>query len=222
MGYSIRPASANDSAALSRICLLTANYGTSAEHLHRYGELPGLYYAVPYVNLPTGFGFVLVSKEEGGDDDGDDAGAEEIIGYIVGTVDTLVYRESAEKDWYPPIREKYPLNDPSDTERKPSDVSYIKKFHNPDRYPQEMLDFSPTHIHINILPKAQRQGWGKKLIGRAVAFLKEKDPQMKGFWNGVDPRNEDGKRFYKKIGGDYTVVKGGAEYFMFNFSKWQD
>ncbi|KAJ7037529.1 acyl-CoA N-acyltransferase [Mycena alexandri] len=71
MAIKIRPASAHDAPALSRICLLTADAGQTAEHLHDFPELPGLVWAVPYVNLPTTWGFVM--EEDSGD----------IVGYIV-------------------------------------------------------------------------------------------------------------------------------------------
>ena len=214
MDYSIRPVTTKDSDALSKICLLTANFGTSAEHLHNHGELPGLIYALPYVNLPTTFGFVLRSHKEDGTE-------KEIVGYILGTWDTPTFNAAAEKDWYPELRLKYPLSPPDDTQRKDADQSYISRIHKPDSPPKEILEFSPAHIHIDILPEAQRKGWGKKLIGSAVKFLLEKDPNMQGLWVGVDPRNEEGKRFYLKIGGKFHPTSHG-ECYALSFSEWKD
>ncbi|KAF8917942.1 acyl-CoA N-acyltransferase [Mucidula mucida] len=48
MSTIIRKAGEADALSLSRICLLTADAGNSAELLHDFGELPGLVYAVPY------------------------------------------------------------------------------------------------------------------------------------------------------------------------------
>jgi hypothetical protein len=74
MPISIRQASVDDAPALSRICLLTADAGKSAEDLHNFPELPGLLWAVPYVHLPTTWGFVMVDEING-----------EVVGYIVGS-----------------------------------------------------------------------------------------------------------------------------------------
>jgi ribosomal protein S18 acetylase RimI-like enzyme len=211
MGFSIRPVTIEDSEALSRICLLTANYGTSAEHLHHHHELPGLIYALPYVNLPTTFGFVLVFNEESGSE------KEEVVGYVLGTWDTSVFIEAGEKDWYPPLRIKYPLNSPERTE---NDQIYISTIHRKAIPSIVILEFSPAHIHIDILPQAQRQGWGKKLIGQAVAFLSNHDLNIKGLWVGIDPRNEEGMKFYQKIGGAYYQTPDG-EYFTLKFSEWK-
>jgi ribosomal protein S18 acetylase RimI-like enzyme len=211
MGYSIRAVTVDDSDALSKICLLTANFGTSAEHLHHYGELPGLIHALPYINLPTTFGFVLVSSEESGT-------KQEVVGYILGTWDSLAFTEAAERDWYPPLRAKYPLNAPEGTE---ADQVYFSKIHQTEMPSKEILEFSPAHIHINLLPRAQRQGWGKKLVGQAVKFLSDHDPNIKGLWVGVDPRNEEGKKFYKRIGGTYYPTPYG-EHFVLEFLNWEN
>jgi len=194
--------------------LLTADFGTSAEHLHNYGELPGLIYALPYVNLPTTFGFVLTSHNEDGSE-------KDVVGYILGTWDTPAFNAAAEKEWYPALRIKYPLDSAQDPQRKEGDQTYISRIHKPDSPPKEILEFSPAHIHIDILPDAQRKGLGRKLIGSAVRFLSEKDPSMQGLWVGVDPRNEEGKRFYLKIGGTFYPTSHG-ECYALKFSEWED
>ncbi|KAF7332031.1 N-acetyltransferase domain-containing protein [Mycena kentingensis (nom. inval.)] len=97
MSPTIRKATAADESALSRICLLTADAGKSAEALHDHKELPGLVYSVPYVHLPTTYAFVLV--------DGD-----VVVGYIVGSKDTRAYEQHAEEDWWPKHAERFPPN----------------------------------------------------------------------------------------------------------------
>lgn len=56
----------------------------------------------------------------------------------------------------------------------------------------------PAHMHIDILPEAQRQGFGTKLVDALVAHLKEKG--VKGLHLGVGGTNEKGINFYKKYG----------------------
>src|ERR1700761_2348388 len=110
MAIKIRPASVNDAPALSRICLLTADAGKSAEHLHKFPELPGLVWAVPYVSLPTTWGFVL--EEDNG----------EVVGYIVGSKDTPVYEKHAAEHLWPVLAERYPLS----AATAPADQQYAK------------------------------------------------------------------------------------------------
>ncbi|KAI0921249.1 hypothetical protein AcV5_001097 [Taiwanofungus camphoratus] len=191
----IRPASAADSSALSRICLLTGDAGASAEHLHDFGELPGLVYAEPYAQLPAGFGFVMVDPAR------DDA----VVGYVLGTHDTRVFERQADTEWYPRIRAQYPYIDPATHPAHPgqllkaADARYVRMLHSPPHAADESVAFSPAHLHIDILADYQRQGWGRRLIARAVQYLKE-EKGLDRLWLGLDPKNVGAKRFYEKLG----------------------
>jgi ribosomal protein S18 acetylase RimI-like enzyme len=180
----IRPANEGDEAGLSRVCLLTANAGKSAEDLHEFGELPGLVFSVPYVKLPTTWAFVLVDEDKHG----------EVVGYIVGSVDTRGFEKYAEEHYWPALASKYP---PSRASR-PDDERYMKRFAEPERASDSNIQFSPAHLHINILPEYQRQGWGRKMVGTALSHLAECN--VDGVWLGIDPRNKDAEVFYKRIG----------------------
>ncbi|KZT12760.1 acyl-CoA N-acyltransferase [Laetiporus sulphureus 93-53] len=190
----IREVAASDSAALSRICLLTGDAGKSAEHLHDYDELPGLIYAEPYARLPAAFGFVMV----------DPAKSDEVVGYILGTHDTRAFEREAVESWFPKIRERYPYHEtpahPDDPTKPLSndDARYVRLLHHPPHASSLYIQFSPAHLHIDILPEYQRQGWGRTLIARAVKHLEEKG--LTRVWLGLDPRNTGAKRFYEKLG----------------------
>lgn len=56
----------------------------------------------------------------------------------------------------------------------------------------------PAHMHIDLLPEAQRQGYGTKLVDALVAHLKANG--VKGLMLGVGGDNEKGISFYKKYG----------------------
>lgn len=198
----IRRANAADSPAVSRICLLTADAGVSAEKLHKAGELPGLMYAEPYVHLATGFGFVMVDSAKAQDQFGG------VVGYTLGTYDTRAFERALKETWFPPYLEKYPLSalEPPDADTPshlrdltPNDKQYIRTIHNPLSASDISIAFSPAHLHIDILPEYQRQGWGKRLIAEAVRFLKE-EKGLDGLWLGLDPRNANAKKFYGRLG----------------------
>jgi ribosomal protein S18 acetylase RimI-like enzyme len=200
-GLFIRPTTPADSAAVSRICLLTADAGVSAAPLHTIGELPGLMYAEPYVHLPGCYGFVLVDPSvevDGG-----------VVGYVLGSVDTRMFEYIRLSDWFPPYLEKYPLSaiDAEVTADTPihlrdltlQDKHYIRTIHNPHIAEDTQIAFSPAHLHIDILPEYQRQGWGRKLIGRAIKYLRE-EKGLDRLWLGMDPRNANAKKFYTRLG----------------------
>ena len=185
MSCFIRKATEADIPALSRICLLTADAGSSAEALHDYPELPGLLFSVPYVKLPTTWAFVLVDDSNG-----------ETVGYIVGSKDTREFERYAEEHWWPPLAEKYP---PS-LAKKPADEKYMKFLQKMFRAPEENIAFATAHLHINILPEYQKKGLGRKMIDRAVEYLKEEKVEGNGVWLGMDPRNDNARKFYERMG----------------------
>lgn len=207
MTVSIRRASESDESSVSRICLLTAAAGSSAEDQHDHGELPGLVYAVPYVKLATTFGFVLV------DDDNS-----RVVGYVLGSSDTRAYERVAEETWWPTLRAKYPVEGPDKISGKEADVLYMNLFKNMHTAGEEQVAFSPAHIHIDILPEYQRQGWGKKLIGKAVEYLRSVG--VDGLWVGLDPKNEKAKLFYRRIGFEDIVGPGAS--MGLRFDNWKD
>ena len=190
MSLSIRKATETDIPALSRICLLTANAGVSAEQLHDYGELPGLVYSVPYVRLPTTWAFVLVDE------------ANEAVGYIVGSTDTRAYEKYAAQHWWPPLAEKYP---PS-LAVKAEDKQYIDMFQKRATASDASMSFAAAHLHINILEKYQRRGWGRKLMTTAIEYLKEQNVEGDGVWLGLNPMNLEARKFYRRMG--FTNIEG--------------
>ena len=200
---SIRRATLADSPALSHICLVTADAGVSAETLHKAGELPGLMYAEPYVHVPEAFGFVLVDSAKAQDEW---AG---VVGYCLATFDTRGFERSVKESWFPPYLQKYPLEaiDAEPTpdmpehlrDLTPNDKHYIRTIHNPPSASPISVAFSPAHLHIDIVPGYQRQGWGKRLIGEVVRYLQE-EKGLTSLWLGLDPRNLNAKKFYHRIG----------------------
>ncbi|KIK61472.1 hypothetical protein GYMLUDRAFT_43046 [Collybiopsis luxurians FD-317 M1] len=191
MTVTIREARESDADALSRICLLTAKGGQSAEDLHDFKELPGLTYAVPYVKLPTTFGFVLVDDLSG-----------ETVGYALAAKDTREFERYAAEHWWPVLAEKYP---PS-LAQKPADREFMELFRNMHNKSDARVTFGAANMHINILEPYQRQGWGSRLIGRIVEVLRKGDPDG-GVTLGMDPRNLGVKAFYEKFG--FEPFEGG-------------
>ncbi|KAG9090144.1 hypothetical protein FRC06_001197, partial [Ceratobasidium sp. 370] len=184
----IRPATAADRPALSHICLLTGDAGKSAESQYHIPELLGLVYAEPYVVVPPCFGFVLVDEHN-----------ETVHGYILGTSDTRQFEVAIDKEWYTPLRTqaRYSKN-PYPADVTPADRHMINLIHKPDTAPEEIIQVSKAHIHIDLLPRAQRQGWGTRLIGKAVEYLKAQGNDS--LYVSIDPRNVNARAFYLAIG----------------------
>ncbi|KAI0251250.1 hypothetical protein BJV78DRAFT_1126455 [Lactifluus subvellereus] len=219
MPFTIRPVVPADTPALSRICLLTGDAGQSAEPLHRHGELPGLAWALPYVLISSKaartWGFVLVDETAAPDEDHI---MNVVKGYILGTSDTRAYEAATEAEWWPHLRIRFPLGNDGD-ERTDTDQEYIDLLHRaPDPALEACLAVSPAHMHINLLPEAQRCGWGRKMIGYAVNHLRGQ--QIGAVWVDMDERNVGARKFYEKVG--FRGIKGAPDTLVaLDFESWK-
>lgn len=214
MSITIRRATEADADALSHICLHTADAGKPADQLHDYGELPGLVYAVPYVKLPTTWGFVMV---DGALPTTVGQGPGQVVGYIIGSTDTRAYEAYAAEHWWPGLAEKYTVGRLAPG--KAADEQYMKLLGNMHVAPEANVGFSGAHLHIDILEGYQRQGWGRRLIGKAVEYLRGEG--LEGVWLGLSTENVGARLFYGKLG--FVDVEGAPDGNMgLKFVDWKE
>ncbi|HEY0647480.1 GNAT family N-acetyltransferase [Phenylobacterium sp.] len=152
----VRPYRAADLPALYDICVRTADNGADGSHLYENPKIVGEIFAAPYAALLPDHAFVAE----------DDHG---VAGYILGAPDTRAFEARCEAEWWPRLRERY-----ADTADVPSrqrtreqwDAYYI---HHPPPNPQACIDAAPAHLHIDLLPRLQGQGVGKRLMDAFLA-----------------------------------------------------
>lgn len=181
MTFAIRPYHPSDLYALYRICLLTSDSGADASRLYRDPELLGHYYAAPYAVLEPDLCFVLTH-----------AGSP--CGYVLGTRDSIVFSERCEREWFPVLRERYPFPAPDDDSR---DAQLIRLIHAGYHIHPDTIDY-PAHLHIDLLPLAQGQGWGRKLMQTFLQRLRELG--VPAVHLGVGMRNPGAIAFYERVG----------------------
>ncbi|KAI0045319.1 acyl-CoA N-acyltransferase [Auriscalpium vulgare] len=219
MTLAIRRAVPADAPALEQICLRTGDAGADASALLAHGELLGLVWALPYVLLapPAAriWGFVLADPARP-----DDHTTTAVKGYILGTADTRAYERAAGDAWWPPLRQQFPLAPPEGEVRSELEKWYVELLHKaPDPAREECIAFSPAHMHIDLLPEVQRQGWGRRLVDAAVQHLRTEG--VDGLWLGMDKRNVEARKFYLKLG--YEGIDGlPDEYVGLKFANWKD
>lgn len=144
----IRPYRAADRDALYAICLKTGAAGQDATALYRHPELLGHVYAGAYAALSPDT--ILVVADGSG-----------VGGYIIGPADTRAFEDACETAWWPALRARYadpPASDPG------LDARMAHLIHHPPRVPRAIAEAYPAHLHINLLPHLQGQGWGRRLI----------------------------------------------------------
>lgn len=177
----IRSANTKDLPALYNICLRTADSGQDATPLVRHKNIIGDLYAVPYVMFEPESCFVV---EQGSD----------VVGYIVGVTDTERYNEWLNETWLVELRQRYSLKAVAKGNLEQLVLSQIHAG-------VELLDCLapyPSHFHIDLLPLAQGQGLGRRLIQTFIDTMKHNG--SRGIHLGVSSDNLRALGFYNKLG----------------------
>ncbi|MDQ3398117.1 MAG: GNAT family N-acetyltransferase [Deinococcota bacterium] len=192
--FRIRPYEPGDLEALYEICLKTGDAGSDASHLYDDPKVLGHLYAAPYAVLEPELAFVLVDNVLTGNVPG---GGRSVCGYILGTLDTDSFKQAFVNAWLPKIREQYPepAGDPgawTPTER------LAHSFHHPKVDVLEELKGYPSHLHIDLLPRAQGQGNGTRLMHTFLSRLKEMGSPAVHL--GLGSTNTKAHAFYKGLG----------------------
>lgn len=195
MAFSIRPYSARDLSAVYDICLKTGDSGEDASELYDNPDILGHLYAGPYVTLEPELAFMLTSRE------GDEG---EVVGYILGAFDTERFNERYRLEWLPSLQAKLP--DPTgDPENWTPAERLYSRIHHPD--PAKPVDLSayPSHLHIDLLPRAQGRGWGRKLMETLLGELRRRGSA--GVHLGLGRSNRRALEFYKRVGFEVLLEK---------------
>jgi ribosomal protein S18 acetylase RimI-like enzyme len=184
----IRPYRASDRDDIYEICLKTGRSGQDATGWLDDDDLLPDIYALPYVDLAPETAFVV-------DVDG------RARGYILGVADTAAFVERLRSDWLPGFLEKYPPNDAdTPTARFARDASRPERMLIP-----ELTEF-PAHLHIDLLPELQGQGFGRGLVRTLLSSLRERS--VPGVWLEYGADNVSAGAFYRRLG--FTPLASGA------------
>ena len=148
MASRIRRYEHGDHDAVYDICVRTADAGGDARGKYRSDDLMPDLFAGPYVFLEPRFAFVL-----------DDAG--NAVGYVIGTPDTAAFARAYRDRWIPRLADRYPV--PPEPPVTPDD-EMLALHYRPERLLWPGLAEYPAHLHIDLLPGFQGNGYGRKLI----------------------------------------------------------
>ena len=180
MGFQIEPYRPELLPDLHRICLLTGDSGQDATHMYTNPNTPGDFFAVPYAVLEPDLTFVLT----------DELGA---CGYVLGTRDSAAFESFMNSVWLPPLRQKYAVTSSS----LPSELWLLEMIGEGYKTPPNS-ELYPAHLHIDLLPRAQGQGWGRKIMKVFLERLRELGAP--GVHLGVGKKNPNAIAFYERLG----------------------
>ncbi len=183
-GFSIRPYRPDDLDALYDICLKTGDSGEDATHLYDDPKLLGHLYAAPYATLEPDLTFVLEDSSS-------------VCGYILGAFDSKVFDERLGREWFPALREQYPKpgGNPKNWTRGERVMNEFYEYAPDD---DKLLTDYPSHLHIDLLPRAQGRGNGRALMETLLRTLRREGSP--GVHLGTSPQNLRAERFYLKMG----------------------
>lgn len=184
--FQIRPYVNHDFGAVYHVCLKTGDAGQDASHLYDDPKLLGHRYVGPYVSLQPELAFIL-EDEQG------------VCGYVLGAHDTKAFYQAYLTTWLPQVTPHIP--DPSGDPNLWTPTEHLQhELHHPRLEVPEALQTFPSHLHIDLLPRAQGQGNGQRMMHTLLDSLR--DQNSPGVHLGVSPHNHRAQRFYQKLGFD--------------------
>ena len=193
----IRQAQPKDQAACYYVCLKTGNYGKDGEPYYREDpDALGRLFVGPYLAFEPELSWVL--------EDGDG-----VCGYALAAFDSHHFYERYEKEWRPQLCAQFPRpeGDPAGWTRAQHVHSW---YHSPDYFCPEPYALYPSHMHIDLLERAQGKGHGRRLMELGMKALASRGSP--GAHLGVSMLNPDAMGFYQRLGFKELVrVGSGAE-----------
>lgn len=181
----IRPYRPGDLEALYDIALRTGEAGADATDLYNDPKLVGHIYAAPYGELEPRSAFVLE----------DDQG---VAGYIVGAVDTRAFEARCEEAWWPALRLRYADPGALSPDTWTPDQTRAYQIHHPHPAARRIVAQYPSHLHINLLPRLQHQGHGRRLMAAWLQAMTAAGST--GAHLGVASANAKALDFYRAYG----------------------
>ena len=181
----IRPARPADQAAAYYVCLKTGDYGKDGEPFYREDpDALGRVFVGPYLAFEKELSLIL-EDEQG------------ICGYALGAFDSRTFYTRYEAEWRPGLCARFPApqGDPAQWTR----VQQIHDcYHHPDYFCPEPYAAWPSHLHIDLLPRAQGRGYGRRMIEQNIATLRRRGSP--GTHLGVSMINTPAIGFYDRLG----------------------
>jgi len=193
--FSIRSVRPDDQAAAYYICLKTGDHGRDGEPFYRDDpDALGRIFVGPYMAFEPQLGLIL--EDELG-----------VCGYAFGCVDSRAFYARYESEWRPQLCASFPMpqGDPATWSRAQIVHAW---YHEPDYYCPEPYEAYPSHMHIDLLDRAQGRGFGRRMMAEGMDRLRRLGSP--GVHLGVSVRNEPAQAFYRKLGFRELIRVGSA------------
>ena len=193
----IRPARPGDEPGAYYVCLKTGDFGKDGEPFYREDpDALGRIFVGPYLVYEPELSLILED-------------AEGICGYALGAFDSRAFYDRYVLDWRPGLCQQFPepQGDPAKWSRVQTVYSW---YHHPDYTMPEPYAAYPSHLHIDLLPRGQGRGFGRRMMEQIMETLKRRGSP--GAHLGVSMMNTTAHGFYQRLGfRDLLRVGAGAD-----------
>jgi ribosomal protein S18 acetylase RimI-like enzyme len=183
--FTIRPARPGDQAGAYYVCLKTGDFGQDGEPYYREDpDALGRIFVGPYLAYEPELSLIL-EDEQG------------VCGYALGAADSRAFYQRYEMEWRPDLCARFPApqGDPKEWTR----VQQVHDcYHRPDYFFPEPYAAWPSHLHIDLLPRGQGHGFGRKMLEQLMAQLQRRGSP--GAHLGVSVANTRAVGFYERLG----------------------
>lgn len=181
----IRPARPGDQPGAYYVCLKTGDYGRDGEPFYQADpDALGRIFVGPYVAFEPALSLIL--EDELG-----------ICGYALGAYDSKAFYGRYEAEWRPALCAKFP--EPSGDPAQWTRVQQVHSwYHHPDYFTPEPYATYPSHLHIDLLDRAQGRGYGRRMIEQVMDTLRQRGSP--GAHLGVSVPNTRALGFYLRLG----------------------
>lgn len=183
--FLIRPAVADDLKAAYYICLKTGDYGNDGEPYYKEDpDALARIFVGPYFAYEPECAFVLEDPEG-------------VCGYVLGALDSKEFYARYDSEWRLDLCRTFPApqGDPGSWSRTQKVYSW---YHQADYTMPEPYQQYPSHLHVDLLERAQGKGLGRTMMETLMEKLREKGSA--GVHLGVSAVNERAVLFYAKLG----------------------
>lgn len=179
----VRPFRRCDEPAIGDICVRTADSGADATGLLADDDIWPAIFVWPYVRRHPDCAFVVETDDL------------RVVGYVVAAPDTDAFERWFRSDWWPPYARRWPVT--THTPARDADILGYAAGRGAESDPFAQ-DGYPAHLHIDLLPKLQGQGWGRRLITALADSLRGRG--VSGIHLSASADNGGALAFYPRVG----------------------
>jgi ribosomal protein S18 acetylase RimI-like enzyme len=182
--FVLRCAEPRDKDAAYAVCLHTGDSGRDAAHLYTDPTALGNIYVGAYLKFEPELSFVLED-------------AMGVCGYTLGALDSKRFYDRYLNEWLPPLRAAHPepTGNPSGWTR---DQQAWNLYHHPEIFWLRAYEHYPSHLHIDLVARAQGQGLGHAMMKMLLDALIGRGSA--GAHLAMAVENARAERFYQKLG----------------------